>query len=99
MQLNIVSRMRKEPPSRYSHLLGRYLDVESIRVQYQWETALKLRKGRETSQHLKSIVASGRGDAAALGGATSPRGPDSGGGGGGGDGGGGDGGGGGFGGE
>ncbi len=67
MQLSIVSRMRKEPPSRFSHLLGRYLNVESIRTQNAWETALKLRRGKDVLNHLAAIT--GRGGA---GGAASP---------------------------
>jgi hypothetical protein len=68
MQLNIVSRMRKEPPSRFSHLLGRYLNVESISTQNRWETALKQRRGKEASVHLQNIIS----PRAAPGGASSP---------------------------
>ena len=56
MQLSIVSRMRKEPPSRFSHLLGRYLNVDSIRTQNAWETALKLRRGKEVQDHLAGVL-------------------------------------------
>ncbi len=48
MQLNIIGRLPKEPPSgRYSHLLGRYMPAETFRVQAAYETALKLRPGKD----------------------------------------------------
>ena len=35
--------MRKEPPSRFSHLLGRYMPVDTFRIQRQYEAALSQR--------------------------------------------------------
>ena len=50
LKLGIVKRMAKEPPSRYSHLIGRYLRTDDLRAQYVAERiykdhALGLRRG------------------------------------------------------
>ncbi len=60
MQLSIVSRMRKEPPSRFSHLLGRYMPVDTFKVQRQYEAALG-RRPKKDNVHLASLRSSGGG--------------------------------------
>ncbi len=67
MQLNVVSRMRKEPPSRFSQLLGRYMPVDTFRIQRQYEAALG-RRPKPDNVHLTALKGSARGDSAGGGG-------------------------------
>ena len=61
MQLNIVSRMRKEPPSRFSQLPGRYMPTATFKIQRQYEAALG-RRPKPDNVHLRGLR-SARGEA------------------------------------